>query len=63
MIGAYVHDDGPREKRRLQDRASTLVELLHADTAYPEGAACWRRGAPREMRLAWRPVARIEPGA
>lgn len=35
MDSAYVHGYGSRESIRLQDQASTLVELLHSDTAYP----------------------------
>jgi SAM-dependent methyltransferase len=35
---AYVHGYYPRENERLQDQARTLVELLHADTAYPPGS-------------------------
>jgi len=31
----YVHGYDPRENIRLQDQASTLVELLHSDTTYP----------------------------
>jgi len=33
----YVHGYDLRENIRLQDQASTLVELLHSDTAYPDG--------------------------
>ncbi len=35
MYSAYVHGYDVRENIRLQDQASTLVELLHSDTAYP----------------------------
>lgn len=35
MCAAYVHGYDVRENIRLQDQASTLVELLHSDTAYP----------------------------
>ena len=35
MILRYVHGYDQRENIRLQDQASTLVELLHADTFYP----------------------------
>ncbi len=35
MNNAYVHGYDPRENLRLQDQASTLVELLHSDTFYP----------------------------
>jgi ubiquinone/menaquinone biosynthesis C-methylase UbiE len=35
MTKAYVHGYDHRENIRLQDQASTLVELLHSDTRYP----------------------------
>jgi len=44
MTNAYVHGYDPRENLRLQDQASTLVELLHADTAYPEGSSVLKAG-------------------
>jgi ubiquinone/menaquinone biosynthesis C-methylase UbiE len=44
MTGAYVHGYDPRENLRLQDQASTLVELLHSDTAYPEGSSVLEAG-------------------
>ena len=44
MTGAYVHGYDPRENLRLQDQASTLVELLHADTLYPEGSSVLEAG-------------------
>lgn len=34
----YVHGYQPREAERLADQAGTLVDLLHADTAYPAGS-------------------------
>ncbi|KQC10388.1 MAG: methyltransferase type 11 [Smithella sp. SDB] len=37
MTKAYVHGYNQRENIRLQDQASTLVELLHSDTSYPAG--------------------------
>lgn len=37
MPKRYVHGYGQRESVRLQDQASTLVELLHSDTAYQAG--------------------------
>ena len=37
MNKAYVHGYDHRENIRLQDQASTLVELLHSDTFYPTG--------------------------
>lgn len=44
MTNAYVHGYDPRENRRLQDQASTLVALLHADTAYPPGCSVLEAG-------------------
>jgi cyclopropane fatty-acyl-phospholipid synthase-like methyltransferase len=44
MTRAYVHGYDPREKVRLQDQASTLVELLHSDTTYPEGSRVLEAG-------------------
>jgi ubiquinone/menaquinone biosynthesis C-methylase UbiE len=44
MIEAYVHGYHPKENIRLQDQASTLVELLHSDTAYPPGAQVLEAG-------------------
>jgi len=38
MSETYVHGYHPRENERLQDQAGTLVDLLHADTAYPGGS-------------------------
>ena len=38
MSETYVHGYHPRENDRLQDQAGTLVDLLHADTAYPGGS-------------------------
>jgi ubiquinone/menaquinone biosynthesis C-methylase UbiE len=38
VTGTYVHGYHPRENERLQDQAGTLVDLLHADTAYPNGS-------------------------
>lgn len=35
MNKQYVHGYDHRENIRLQDQASTLVELLHSDTSYP----------------------------
>ncbi len=44
MNSAYVHGYDPRESRRLQDQASTLVELLHSDTSYPAGSRVLETG-------------------
>ncbi len=37
MSNGYVHGYNSRENIRLQDQASTLIELLHSDTIYPAG--------------------------
>jgi len=44
MTEVYVHGYHPRENERLQDQASTLVELLHADTTYPAGCRVLEAG-------------------
>jgi ubiquinone/menaquinone biosynthesis C-methylase UbiE len=44
MTGAYIHGYDPRENLRLQDQASTLAELLHSDTTYPEGSRVLEAG-------------------
>jgi len=44
MNHAYVHGYDPRENIRLQDQASTLVELLHSDTFYPAGCQVLEAG-------------------
>ena len=37
MTTSYVHGYDARENQRLQDQASSLVDLLHWDTRYPAG--------------------------
>ena len=44
MSGTYVHGYRAREHERLQDQAGTLVDLLHADTAYPSGSSVLEAG-------------------
>ncbi|MCA9914436.1 MAG: class I SAM-dependent methyltransferase, partial [Anaerolineae bacterium] len=44
MNTSYVHGYDPRESTRLQDQASTLVDLLHFDTAYPAGSTVLEAG-------------------
>jgi ubiquinone/menaquinone biosynthesis C-methylase UbiE len=44
MTNKYVHGYDVRENIRLQDQASTLVELLHTDTAYPAGSQVLEAG-------------------
>lgn len=44
MNNSYVHGYDLRENIRLQDQASTLVELLHSDTVYPAGSKVLEAG-------------------
>ena len=44
MTRAYVHGYDHHENMRLQDQASTLVELLHSDTSYPAGCRVLEAG-------------------
>ena len=44
MNSDYVHGYDTREKVRLQDQASALVELLHHDTFYPAGSRVLEAG-------------------
>jgi SAM-dependent methyltransferase len=40
----YVHGYSARESTRLTDQATTLTELLHADTIYPPGSLVLEAG-------------------
>jgi ubiquinone/menaquinone biosynthesis C-methylase UbiE len=40
----YIHGYDSKENIRLQDQASTLVELLHFDTSYPAGSRVLEAG-------------------
>jgi SAM-dependent methyltransferase len=40
----YVHGYHGRENERLRDQAGTLVDLLHSDTAYPDGSLVLEAG-------------------
>ena len=44
MKDSYVHGYDVTEATRLQDQASTLVELLHSDTSYPAGSRVLEAG-------------------
>jgi SAM-dependent methyltransferase len=37
MNSSYVHGYSARERRRLEDQASTLSELMHSDSVFPPG--------------------------
>lgn len=43
-MNAYVHGYSEKESCRLADQASTLTELLHGDTAYPDGSRVLEAG-------------------
>lgn len=57
----YVHGYDPAESLRLQDQASTLVDLLHHDTSYPAGARVLEAGCGVGAQSV--PLARNSPGA
>ena len=61
MSTPYVHGYAPRENTRLQDQASTLEELLHADTQYPAGSRVLEAGCGVGAQTI--PLARNSPGA
>jgi len=44
MSRAYVHGYDERESVRLQDQASSVLDLLHADTRYPPGSSVLEAG-------------------
>jgi ubiquinone/menaquinone biosynthesis C-methylase UbiE len=44
MTRKYVHGYTPREDARLVDQATTLTEILHADTVYPAGSRVLEAG-------------------
>jgi SAM-dependent methyltransferase len=44
MSDGYVHGYHADERRRLDDQANVLVELLHGDTAYPDGSTVLEAG-------------------
>jgi ubiquinone/menaquinone biosynthesis C-methylase UbiE len=61
MANGYVHGYHPKESIRLQDQASTLEELLHADTCYPQGSRILEAGCGVGAQTL--PLARNSPGA
>jgi ubiquinone/menaquinone biosynthesis C-methylase UbiE len=61
MKKAYVHGYDRRENTRLQDQASTLVELLHCDTSYPAGSRVLEAGCGVGAQTI--PLARRSPDA
>lgn len=61
MTKAYVHGYNPRENIRLHDQATTLVDLLHSDTAYPVGSRVLEAGCGVGAQTVT--LARNSPGA
>ena len=61
MSETYIHGYHPRENVRLQDQAGTLVDLLHADTTYPDGSAVLEAGCGVGAQTV--ALARRSPGA
>ena len=44
MTQSYVHGYDPKEHRRLNDQAFTLVDLLHSDSVFPSGSRILEAG-------------------
>jgi SAM-dependent methyltransferase len=61
MNGDYVHGYDPPANIRLQDQADALVDLLHWDTAYPEGSLVLEAGCGVGAQTTT--LARNSPGA
>lgn len=61
MDQTYVHGYDPREAERLQDQADALVQLLHADTHYPQGSQVLEAGCGVGAQTVT--LARQSPGA
>ena len=60
-VHEYVHGFTERESRRLLDQATTLVEILHSDTAYPTGSSVLEAGCGIGAQTLT--LARNSPGA
>ena len=61
MNRIYVHGYDRMENVRLQDQAQTLVDLLHSDTAFPDGSSVLEAGCGIGAQTI--PLARNSPGA
>ncbi|HEV2430355.1 MAG TPA: class I SAM-dependent methyltransferase, partial [Burkholderiales bacterium] len=57
----YVHGYDRRANVRLQDQADALVDLLHSDTGYPDGASVLEAGCGVGAQTVT--LARRSPGA
>lgn len=58
---AYVHGYDERESARLRDQAGSVVDLLHADTRYPDGSVVLEAGCGTGAQTV--SLARNSPGA
>ncbi len=61
MAKAYVHGYDPQENIRLQDQATTLVDLLHSDTLFPASSRILEAGCGVGAQTVT--LARNSPGA
>ncbi len=61
MKKSYIHGYDPQENIRLQDQATTLVDLLHSDTVYPPGSQVLEAGCGVGAQTVT--LARNSPGA
>jgi SAM-dependent methyltransferase len=57
----YVHGYSERERARLADQANSLVDLLHANTSYPQGSVVLEVGCGVGAQTVT--LARQSPGA
>lgn len=60
-MNQYVHGYSEKESCRLADQAGTLTELLHGDTAYPDGSRVLEAGCGVGAQTVT--LARYSPGA
>lgn len=61
MASTYVHGYDKKENTRLQDQAATLAELLHHDSAFPNGSRILEAGCGVGAQTIT--LARKNPGA
>src|ERR1051326_1962358 len=61
MSDAYVHGYDSKESERLRDQASSVMELIHSDTAYPPGSTVLEVGCGTGAQTVT--LARNSPGA
>lgn len=61
MNRSYIHGYDPQENIRLQDQATTMVDLLHSDTVYPAGCQVLEAGCGVGAQTVT--LARNSPGA